>query len=111
MLVVMAQLTGLYCGIGLSLLRVTLTKVEEPAAILRTLNQAMGGCRAGERYITLTLVLWERGSSRLRVANAGGKVVRIVRAGLSTPVEIPGQWLGWFPKAEYEGEFPVRMRE
>jgi len=47
---------GLYCSLGLALLRTALSEVQTPAAILRTLNQSLAQCRAGERYVTLTLI-------------------------------------------------------
>jgi len=93
---------GLYSSVGLALLRTTLSKVEGPAAILRSLNQALAGCGACGRYMTLSLALWERASGQLRFANAGGKAASMIRGGRSVRVEVPGQWLGWFPEADYE---------
>ncbi len=77
-----------------------------PAAMLKTLNDALQERKLDSQYVTLLFALWNDENQTLQVANSGAVQPIFCRAGESLTVKAEGFPLGMFPDVTYE-EFNV----
>jgi sigma-B regulation protein RsbU (phosphoserine phosphatase) len=73
-----------------------------PAEMLAMLNRRIHAARLDARFIALVFGVYDAGTRRLTLANAGGPYPLLVRAGVVQEIRIGGVPLGLFPEIEYE---------
>jgi sigma-B regulation protein RsbU (phosphoserine phosphatase) len=73
-----------------------------PAEMLAMLNRRLHAARLDARFIALVFGVYDAGTRRLTLANAGGPYPLLVRAGVVQEIRIGGVPLGLFPEIEYE---------
>src|SRR5258708_1754955 len=73
-----------------------------PAAMLAMLNRRLHGARLDGRFIAMAFAVYDAGSRRLTLANAGGPYPLLVRDGEVQEIRVAGIPLGLFPDTEYD---------
>jgi phosphoserine phosphatase RsbU/P len=73
-----------------------------PAEMLAMLNRRLHGARLDARFIAMAFAVYDAGSRRLALANAGGPYPLLVRDGEVQEVRVAGVPLGLFPDTEYD---------
>src|SRR5882724_4570854 len=73
-----------------------------PAEMLSMLNMRLNAARLDSRFIATTFAIFDAGTRRLTVANAGGPYPLLVRDGAVQSVRASGIPLGLFPDTQYE---------
>jgi sigma-B regulation protein RsbU (phosphoserine phosphatase) len=73
-----------------------------PAEMLTMLNTRLHAARLESRFIATVFSIYDAGTRRLTVANAGGPYPLLVRDGAVQSVRVSGIPLGLFPDTQYE---------
>ncbi len=73
-----------------------------PAEMLAMLNRRLHGARLDARFIAMAFAVYDAGSRRLTLANAGGPYPLLVRDGEVQEIRAAGVPLGLFPDTEYD---------
>ncbi len=73
-----------------------------PAEMLAMLNRRLHGARLDARFIAMAFAVYDAGSRRLTLANAGGPYPLLVRDGEVQEIRVAGVPLGLFPDTEYD---------
>jgi sigma-B regulation protein RsbU (phosphoserine phosphatase) len=73
-----------------------------PAEMLAMLNTRLNAARLDSRFIATTFAVFDAGTRRLTVGNAGGPYPLLVRDGAVQSIRISGIPLGLFPEIQYE---------
>ena len=73
-----------------------------PAEMLQMLNGRLYGARLDARFVAMVFGVYDAGSRRLTLANAGGPYPLLVRQGEVQEIQASGVPLGLFAEAEYE---------
>jgi len=73
-----------------------------PAEMLAMLNRRLYGARLDSRFIAMAFGVYDAGSRRLTLANAGGPYPLLVRDGAVQEIRAAGIPLGLFPDTEYD---------
>src|SRR5229473_2385229 len=73
-----------------------------PAEMLAMLNRRLHGARLDARFIAMAFAVYDAGSRRLTLANAGGPYPLLVRDGEVQEIRVAGIPLGLFPDTEYD---------
>jgi sigma-B regulation protein RsbU (phosphoserine phosphatase) len=73
-----------------------------PHEMLAMLNNRLYGARLDSRFIATVFAVYEAGSRRLTMSNAGAPYPLLVRDGVVQPIRIAGIPLGLYPDTEYE---------
>jgi sigma-B regulation protein RsbU (phosphoserine phosphatase) len=84
------------------LLRTLAHRRRSPAALLRLLNRILRERIVESRYVTLTVLVWERAKQRFVIANAGGAPPMICRKGEILKPKVEGVPAGLLDNREYE---------
>ncbi|MEZ5352115.1 MAG: SpoIIE family protein phosphatase [Bryobacteraceae bacterium] len=93
---------ALYGAMVTGLLRTLAPRRRNPAALVEALNEALVEQRVGDKYLTLTVLLWHPATGSLRMANAAASPPLVLRNGeYLTPV-VEGFPLGLFAGSKYE---------
>ncbi|HWQ53396.1 MAG TPA: SpoIIE family protein phosphatase [Bryobacteraceae bacterium] len=93
---------ALYGALVSGLLRTLAPQWPRPADLMRALNEVLIERKVEARYVTLLLVLWQRHSHQLTLANAGAIPPMICRGGEILKVRAEGVPLGLLDSREYE---------
>jgi len=96
---VAAALYGAMVG---GLLRTLAHRRRSPAALLRLLNRILRERIVEARYVTLTVLVWERAQQRFVIANAGGAPPIICRNGEIIKPRVEGVPAGLLDNRVYE---------
>ncbi len=70
--------------------------------MLAMLNRRLHGARLDARFIAMAFAVYDAGSRRLTLANAGGPYPLLVRDGEVQEIRAAGVPLGLFPDTEYD---------
>jgi sigma-B regulation protein RsbU (phosphoserine phosphatase) len=73
-----------------------------PAEMLAMLNARLHGARLDSRFIATLFSVYDAGTRRLTLSNAGGPYPLLVRDGVVQSVRIAGIPLGLFPDTQYD---------
>lgn len=93
---------ALYGALVSGLLRTLAPRRRGPAALLRSLNEALLERRVDAQYATLLVLLWESATCKLTMANAGAEPPLLCRKGEVTKPHAEGVPLGLLADREYE---------
>jgi len=74
----------------------------QPAELLRQMNQIIGERRIEGRFMTACFATFQKGRSKLRVANAGQSQPLLYKEGRCGKVELTGFPLGIFEDVNYD---------
>jgi phosphoserine phosphatase RsbU/P len=93
---------ALYGALVSGLLRILAPAQKAPAALLRTLNDALLERKVDAQYATLLIMLWSSGTRRLVMANAGAEPPLVCRGGEILQPRVEGVPIGLLEDREYE---------
>jgi sigma-B regulation protein RsbU (phosphoserine phosphatase) len=93
---------ALYGALVSGLLRILAPRRRGPAALLRSLNEALLERKVDAQYATLTVMLWESSTCKLTIANAGAEPPFVCRAGEVLKPQVEGVPIGLLDDQEYE---------
>jgi sigma-B regulation protein RsbU (phosphoserine phosphatase) len=93
---------ALYGALVSGLLRILAPRRRGPAALLRSLNEALLERKVDAQYATLLVMLWESASCKLTIANAGATLPIICRNGEIIKPMVEGVPIGLLDDREYE---------
>jgi phosphoserine phosphatase RsbU/P len=93
---------ALYGAVAIGIMRSLAPQKLQPAELLRQMNQIVGERRIEGRFMTICFATWQRGRSKLRVANAGQSQPLLYKDGRCEKLELTGFPLGIFEEASYD---------
>ncbi len=94
---------ALYGSLAIGTLREVVTdRTIGAAQMLAALNKRMFGARLESKFIALLFGIYDAPNRRLTLANGGEPYPLLVRAGVTTEIQISGVPLGLFGDTEYE---------
>jgi sigma-B regulation protein RsbU (phosphoserine phosphatase) len=93
---------ALYGAVAIGIMRSLAPQKLQPAELLRQMNQTVGERRIEGRFMTICFATWQKGRSKLRVANAGQSQPLLYKDGRCGKVELTGFPLGIFEEASYD---------
>jgi phosphoserine phosphatase RsbU/P len=93
---------ALYGAVAIGIMRSLAPQKLQPAEMLRQMNQVIGERRIEGRFMTACFATWQKGRSKLRVANAGQSQPLLYKEGRCGKVELTGFPLGIFEEVTYE---------
>jgi phosphoserine phosphatase RsbU/P len=93
---------ALYGAVAIGIMRSMAPQKLQPAELLRQMNQIVGERRIEGRFMTICFATWQRGRSKLRVANAGQSQPLLYKDGRCGKVELTGFPLGIFEEVTYD---------
>jgi phosphoserine phosphatase RsbU/P len=93
---------ALYGAVAIGIMRSMAPQKLQPAELLRQMNQIVGERRIEGRFMTICFTTWQRGRSKLRVANAGQSQPLLYKDGRCGKVELTGFPLGIFEEVTYD---------
>ncbi len=93
---------ALYGALVSGLLRILAPRRLGPAALLKSLNEALLERKVDAQYATLMVLLWESSNCKLTIANAGAEPPLICRDGEITKPHVEGVPIGLLEDREYE---------
>jgi sigma-B regulation protein RsbU (phosphoserine phosphatase) len=93
---------ALYGAVAIGIMRSLAPQKLQPAELLRQMNQIVGERRIEGRFMTICFATWQRGRSKLRVANAGQSQPLLYKDGRCGKVELTGFPLGIFEEVNYD---------
>ena len=99
---------ALYGAVATGILRSLSPQKLQPAELLHLLNQLVCDRRVEGRYMTICFATWQKGRSKLRVANAGQTQPLLWKDGHVEQIKLSGFPIGIFDDATYE-EWSVRL--
>src|SRR5262245_7778365 len=92
----------LYGAVAIGIMRSLAPQKLQPAEMLRQMNQIVGERRIEGRFMTICFATWQKGRSKLRVANAGQSQPLLYKDGRCGKVELTGFPLGIFEETSYD---------
>jgi phosphoserine phosphatase RsbU/P len=93
---------ALYGAVAIGIMRSLAPQKLQPSELLRQMNQIVGERRIEGRFMTICFATWQRGRSKLRVANAGQSQPLLYKDGRCGKVELTGFPLGIFEEVNYD---------
>jgi sigma-B regulation protein RsbU (phosphoserine phosphatase) len=93
---------ALYGAVAIGIMRSLAPQKLQPAELLRQMNKIVGERRIEGRFMTICFATWQRGRSKLRVANAGQSQPLLYKDGRCGKVELTGFPLGIFEDVAYD---------
>jgi phosphoserine phosphatase RsbU/P len=93
---------ALYGAVAIGIMRSLAPQKLQPAEMLRQMNQIVGERRIEGRFMTICFATWQKGRSKLRVANAGQSQPLLYKDGRCGKVELTGFPLGIFEEVSYD---------
>jgi len=93
---------ALYGAMVSGLLRTISYRLRRPAELLKLLNKVLRERKVEARYVTLTVLVWDRNRRRFVIANAGGNPPLICRNGEIIKPKVGGVPAGLLDNREYE---------
>jgi len=99
---------ALYGAVAIGILRSLAPQKLAPAEMLRQLNTLICERRIEDRFMTLCLATWQKGRSRMRIANAGQSQPLLWKSGRCEKLKLEGFPLGLFDEVTYD-EWAVNL--
>jgi sigma-B regulation protein RsbU (phosphoserine phosphatase) len=93
---------ALYGAVSIGIMRSLSPQKLQPAEMLRQMNQLVGERRIEGRFMTACFATWQRGRSKLRVANAGQSQPLLYKEGRCGKIELTGFPLGIYEDVSYD---------
>jgi sigma-B regulation protein RsbU (phosphoserine phosphatase) len=93
---------ALYGAVAIGIMRSLAPQKLQPSEMLRQMNQIIGERRIEGRFMTACFASWQKGRSKLRVANAGQSQPLLYKDGRCGKVELTGFPLGIFEDVTYD---------
>jgi phosphoserine phosphatase RsbU/P len=93
---------ALYGAVAIGIMRSLAPQKLQPAELLRQMNQIIGERRIEGRFMTACFATFQKGRSKLRVANAGQSQPLLYKEGRCGKVELTGFPLGIFEEVTYD---------
>jgi sigma-B regulation protein RsbU (phosphoserine phosphatase) len=93
---------ALYGAVAIGIMRSLAPQKLQPAEMLKQMNQIVGERRIEGRFMTACFATWQRGRSKLRVANAGQSQPLLYKDGRCDKIELTGFPLGIFEEVSYD---------
>jgi sigma-B regulation protein RsbU (phosphoserine phosphatase) len=93
---------ALYGAVAIGIMRSLAPQKLQPAELLRQMNQIVGERRIEGRFMTICFATWQKGRSKLRVANAGQSQPLLYKDKRCGKVELTGFPLGIFEDVNYD---------
>jgi phosphoserine phosphatase RsbU/P len=93
---------ALYGAVAIGIMRSLAPQKLQPSEMLRQMNQIVGERRIEGRFMTACFATWQKGRSKLRVANAGQSQPLLYKDGQCGKVELTGFPLGIFEDVTYD---------
>lgn len=93
---------ALYGAVAIGIMRSLAPQKLQPAEMLKQMNQIVGERRIEGRFMTACFATWQKGRSKLRVANAGQSQPLLYKDGRCDKVELTGFPLGIFEEVTYD---------
>jgi sigma-B regulation protein RsbU (phosphoserine phosphatase) len=93
---------ALYGAVAIGIMRSLAPQKLQPPEMLRQMNQIIGERRIEGRFMTACFATWQKGRSKLRVANAGQSQPLLYKDGRCGKVELTGFPLGIFEDVSYD---------
>ena len=93
---------ALYGAVSIGIMRSLAPQKLQPAEMLRQMNQLVGERRIEGRFMTACFATWQRGRSKLRVANAGQSQPLLYKEGRCGKIELTGFPLGIYEDVTYD---------
>ncbi|MGB6684205.1 MAG: PP2C family protein-serine/threonine phosphatase, partial [Candidatus Acidiferrum sp.] len=91
-----------YGAVAIGIMRSLAPQKLQPAEMLKQMNQIVGERRIEGRFMTACFATWQRGRSKLRVANAGQSQPLLYKDGRCDKIALTGFPLGIFEEANYD---------
>jgi sigma-B regulation protein RsbU (phosphoserine phosphatase) len=93
---------ALYGAVAIGIMRSLAPQKLQPAEMLKQMNQIVGERRIEGRFMTACFATWQKGRSKLRVANAGQSQPLLYKDGRCGKIELTGFPLGIFEDVTYD---------
>src|SRR6202171_97010 len=93
---------ALYGAVSIGIMRSLAPQKLQPAEMLRQMNQLVGERRIEGRFMTACFGTWQKGRSKLRVANAGQSQPLLYKDGRCGKIELTGFPLGIYEDVSYD---------
>src|SRR6201997_936299 len=93
---------ALYGAVAIGIMRSLAPQKLQPAEMLRQMNQIVGERRIEGRFMTACFATFQKGRSKLRIANAGQTQPLLYKDGRCGKVELTGFPLGIFEEVTYD---------
>src|SRR6202023_2479660 len=93
---------ALYGAVAIGIMHSLAPQKLQPAEMLRQMNQIVGERRIEGRFMTACFATFQKGRSKLRVANAGQSQPLLYKEGRCGKVELTGFPLGIFEEVAYD---------
>lgn len=93
---------ALYGAVAIGIMRSLAPQKLQPAEMLKQMNQIVGERRIEGRFMTACFATWQKGRSKLRVANAGQSQPLLYKDGRCDKIALTGFPLGLFEEVSYD---------
>ena len=93
---------ALYGAVAIGIMRSLAPQKLQPAEMLRQMTQLVGERRIEGRVMTACFATWQKGRSKLRVANAGQSQPLLYKDGRCGKIELTGFPLGIYEDVSYD---------
>ena len=93
---------ALYGAVSIGIMRSLAPQKLQPAEMLKQMNQLVGERRIEGRFMTACFATWQKGRSKLRVANAGQSQPLLYKDGRCGKIELTGFPLGIYEDVNYD---------
>src|SRR6202140_642153 len=93
---------ALYGAVAIGIMRSLAPQKLQPAEMLKQMNQIVGERRIEGRFMTACFATWQRGRSKLRVANAGQSQPLLYKDGRCDKIALTGFPLGIYEDVTYD---------
>ncbi|MGC0775512.1 MAG: SpoIIE family protein phosphatase [Candidatus Acidiferrum sp.] len=93
---------ALYGAVAIGIMRSLAPQKLQPAEMLKQMNQIVGERRIEGRFMTACFATWQKGRSKLRVANAGQSQPLLYKDGRCEKIALTGFPLGIFEEVSYD---------
>lgn len=93
---------ALYGAVSIGIMRSLAPQKLQPADMLREMNKLVGERRIEGRFMTACFATWQKGRSKLRVANAGQSQPLLYKDGRCGKIELTGFPLGIYEDVTYD---------
>lgn len=93
---------ALYGAVAIGIMRSLTPQKLQPAELLKQMNQIVGERRIEGRFMTACFATWQKGRSKLRVANAGQSQPLLYKDKRCDKIALTGFPLGIFEEVSYD---------
>lgn len=93
---------ALYGAVAIGIMRSLAPQKLQPAEMLKQMNQIVGERRIEGRFMTACFATWQKGRSKLRVANAGQSQPLLYKDGRCDKIALTGFPLGIYEDVSYD---------